>query len=56
MEDTCNNYSGNRHNLAFRSLSTAQVITGVPGSPSATTTIHGDQLPPPAQVRRQDRT
>jgi arylsulfatase A-like enzyme len=26
---------------------TAQQITGVPGSPSATTTINGDQLPPP---------
>ena len=26
---------------------TAQVITGVPGSPSATTTIDGKQLPPP---------
>src|ERR1700730_10125381 len=25
----------------------AQQITGVPGSPSATTTINGDQLPPP---------
>src|SRR5262245_44342233 len=25
----------------------AQQITGVPGSPSATTTIQGDQLPPP---------
>jgi arylsulfatase len=26
---------------------TAQQITGVPGSPSATTTISGKQLPPP---------
>ena len=25
----------------------AQQITGVPGSPSATTTISGEQLPPP---------
>ncbi len=25
----------------------AQVVTGVPGSPSATTTLQGDQLPPP---------
>ena len=27
----------------------AQQITGVPGSPSATTTIDGEQLPPPPQ-------
>ena len=27
----------------------AQQITGVPGSPSATTTIDGAQLPPPPQ-------
>jgi arylsulfatase len=27
----------------------AQHITGVPGSPSATTTIKGDQLPPPPE-------
>ena len=27
----------------------AQQITGTPGSPSATTTIQGDQLPPPPQ-------
>ena len=27
----------------------AQRITGVPGSPSATTTIQGDQLPAPPQ-------
>jgi len=33
--------------LAFTSLSTAQEITGVPGSPSATTTISGKQIPPP---------
>src|SRR5512144_1412019 len=26
---------------------TAQQVTGAPGSPSATTTIKGDQLPPP---------
>ncbi len=26
---------------------TAQQVTGVPGSPSATTTISGKQLPPP---------
>jgi arylsulfatase A-like enzyme len=26
---------------------TAQVVTGVPGSPNATTTLQGDQLPPP---------
>jgi arylsulfatase len=25
----------------------AQQVTGVPGSPSATTTIEGNQLPPP---------
>jgi hypothetical protein len=28
---------------------TAQQITGVPGSPSATTTIDGRQIPPPPQ-------
>jgi len=28
-------------------LSTAQQVTGVPGSPSATTTLSGQQLPPP---------
>src|SRR4029077_17457582 len=27
----------------------AQQITGTPGSPSATTTIQGDQIPPPPQ-------
>ena len=27
----------------------AQQITGTPGSPSATTTIEGNQLPPPPQ-------
>jgi len=27
----------------------AQQITGVPGSPSATTTIQGDQIPAPPQ-------
>ena len=27
----------------------AQLITGTPGSPSATTTLQGDQLPPPPQ-------
>ncbi len=33
----------------------AQQITGVPGSPSATTTIQGDQIPaPPPEVRRED--
>ena len=30
----------------------AQQITGVPGSPSATTTIQGDQIPPPPQKFR----
>ena len=29
------------------SLASAQIVTGVPGSPSATTTIDGKQLPPP---------
>jgi len=34
--------------LALRALpAMAQEITGVPGSPSATTTISGKQLPPP---------
>jgi arylsulfatase len=34
--------------LAFTVLpALAQEITGVPGSPSATTTISGKQLPPP---------
>src|SRR5207344_3032791 len=28
-------------------LASAQKITGTPGSPSATTTLQGDQLPPP---------
>ena len=28
-------------------MAAAQQITGVPGSPSATTTIQGDQLPAP---------
>jgi arylsulfatase len=27
----------------------AQQVTGVPGSPSATTTINGKQLPPPSK-------
>src|SRR6516225_7328271 len=27
----------------------AQVVTGTPGSPAATTTIEGNQLPPPPQ-------
>src|SRR5262245_9411336 len=31
------------------SAATAQQITGTPGSPSATMTIKGDQLPPPPQ-------
>ncbi len=31
------------------SAAAAQQITGVPGSPSATTTISGEQLPPPLQ-------
>ena len=32
----------------------AQQITGTFGSPSATTTIAGKQLPPPAEVRGKD--
>ena len=28
-------------------VASAQQTTGVPGSPDATTTIHGQQLPPP---------
>lgn len=34
--------------LAFIGSSTAQVVNGVAGAPSATTTIKGDQLPAPA--------
>ena len=34
----------------------AQQISGTPGSPSATTTIEGNQLPPPPQpFRRRDQ-
>jgi hypothetical protein len=34
----------------------AQQITGTPGSPSATTTIEGNQLPPPpTAIRRRDQ-
>ena len=33
--------------LVCAAQATAQEITGVPGSPSATTTIDGKQLPPP---------
>ena len=33
----------------------AQEVTGVPGSPSATTTISGKQLPAGAEIRRRDR-
>ena len=33
--------------LALAAPAIAQQITGVPGSPSATTTILGNQLPPP---------
>ena len=41
----------------FATTGLAQQIYGVPGSPSATTTIEGDQLPgAAAEVRRQDRT
>jgi arylsulfatase A-like enzyme len=32
---------------AYVGIAAAQVVTGVPGSPSATTTIDGKQLPPP---------
>jgi hypothetical protein len=36
--------------------SMAQQINGTPGSPSATTTIDGKQLPPePPEVRRSDQ-
>jgi hypothetical protein len=34
--------------IGFTPMASAQQITGVPGSPSATTTIPGEQLPPPA--------
>ncbi|MGO9303655.1 MAG: hypothetical protein ACLP3R_08105, partial [Candidatus Korobacteraceae bacterium] len=33
--------------LAFVASASAQEITGVPGSPTATVTIDGKQLPPP---------
>ena len=33
--------------LAMASQAAAQDVTGIPGSPSATTTITGKQLPPP---------
>ena len=33
--------------LVYAASATAQETTGVPGSPSATTTIDGKQLPPP---------
>ncbi|HQR72115.1 MAG TPA: hypothetical protein PLE54_16030, partial [Burkholderiaceae bacterium] len=33
--------------LAFASGASAQQVTGMPGSPSATTTISNRQLPPP---------
>jgi len=48
----------NPHKIALAALSLsllvsvsapAQQINGVPGSPGATTTIPGDQLPPPPQ-------
>jgi arylsulfatase len=32
---------------AFTGSASAQQVTGTPGSPSATTTISGKQLPPP---------
>ena len=35
--------------LALGAIALAQQTTGVPGSPSATTTIGGQQLPPPPQ-------
>jgi arylsulfatase A-like enzyme len=35
--------------VAFPNTTPAQQITGVPGSPSATTTLKGDQLPAPPQ-------
>jgi arylsulfatase A-like enzyme len=35
--------------LSAAGMATAQQVTGVPGSPSATTTLQGDQLPPPPQ-------
>src|SRR5271170_6557605 len=33
--------------MSCAGLASAQQITGVPGTPSATTTINGAQLPPP---------
>ena len=42
--------------MAVAPSAQAQQITGVPGSPSATTTIDGRYLPPPpADVRRHDQ-
>ena len=42
--------------ISFGGLASAQQITGVPGSPSATTTIDGKQLPPPPlEIRRRDQ-
>jgi len=38
--------------FALESTGLAQQTTGVPGSPSATTTIGGQQLPPPLQEFR----
>src|SRR5271165_5971086 len=34
---------------SYLQFASAQQVTGVPGSPSATVTLQGDQLPPPPQ-------
>src|SRR6516164_3465700 len=38
--------------MSYFTAAQAQEISGVPGSPSATTTIKGNQLPPPPQEFR----
>ena len=35
---------------ALTSLAIAQEVTGTPGSPSATSTIDGRQIPPPRRI------
>jgi len=37
--------------VGFAPTATAQEVTGTPGSPSATTTIDGKQLPPPPDTK-----
>src|SRR5208337_2729518 len=35
--------------MSYIGFASAQVVTGVPGSPAATTTLDGKQLPPPPE-------